>query len=371
MTPEETARGLKLLFENFWIIREDQPEHYNFLRRHQQALQKELRQRFGLSLIARPQYIQLLKRPQQLAGWMGDIGFTSSSDYGLFCCAMAYVEDFEAGTPFMLDELIRGLGLMMPEELEMDWTNYNHRKSLVRVIKKMISLRLIDSIQGETSGFEQSEMNQDVLFMTTVQSRAFLARAPQSYTEYQDFNEYWQDFQGSQHLEGNQVLYQRLMMEPEIRRSPENEETFTRLRNYHFRMQEYVESHTYFHFELYRDYGAFTLEQQDSWQEVFPSRRVIDEILVQLATLLRATDYEASPYGHVTLSQEAWQQLVIKLKEEYHSYWSKEFSEMSETQLSQTLLSRGQEWQLIEVTEMIKFQPNFARLVAEMRQEDE
>ena len=66
MSPDEFRRAFKLLFENFWIIRKQQPEDYAFLRRNQLAIQKELRQRFGMNLIVRPQYIQLLKRPQVL-----------------------------------------------------------------------------------------------------------------------------------------------------------------------------------------------------------------------------------------------------------------------------------------------------------------
>ena len=120
MSPDEMRRAFKLLFEGFWIIRNQQPEDYTFLRRNQLVLQKELRQRFGMNLIVRPQYVQLLKRPQVLAEWMGEIGFQSILDYTLFCCAMAYVEDFEAGTPFMLNELIRDLGLLIPEETPVD-----------------------------------------------------------------------------------------------------------------------------------------------------------------------------------------------------------------------------------------------------------
>ena len=374
MKPEELRRGLKLLFEHFWIIRDTQPEEYNFLRRHQQFLQKELRQRFGLNLSIRPQSIQVLKRPQNLAPWMGEMGFSSQLDYALFCCAMAYVEDLEANTPFMLDELIRSLTLLVPEEIVLDWTNYNHRKSLVRVVKKMLTLYLIETIQGETSEFEQSEMNQEVLFMTTAQARAFLARAPKSYTNYQNFAAYWDDFKQSQHLEGNQLIYQQLLMEPRIVRTADNEEAFTRLRNYYARLREYVEGNTYFNFELYRDYAAFTLEQQDGWQEIFPSRKVIDEILIQLATILRQDKLTPSSLGVITLSALQWQELIRHLQENYRGYWSKEFSEMTLTQLELTLLARGLEWHLFETDETqhtIKIQPAYSRLVAEMRQDDE
>lgn len=372
MKPEELRQALKLLFENFWIIRARDPESYNFLRRHQSNLKKELNQRFGMNLMIRSQYIQLLKRPHKLAPWMGVNNFTSQLDYALFCCSMAYIEGLEADTPFMLDELINDLDLMIPEEIVVDWTNYNHRKSLVRALKKMLDLTVIESIQGETGMFERSEENQEVLYTTTAQGRAFLARAPQSYTEYPSFEDYWTDIEANRTIEGNQLLYQRLMMEPVIERTEENEQTFVRLRNYYHHMKEYVETNTHFYFELYRDYAAFTLENRDNWQEIFPSRKVIDEILIQLATLLRERSVRFSTYGVGKLSEANWLVLLEELRQDYHTYWSKEFSEMSIEQLSAALFARGAEWQLFETKdEQILINPALGRLVAEMRQEDE
>jgi uncharacterized protein (TIGR02678 family) len=372
MTGEQMSQALHLLFENFWIIREDAPEQYLFLRRHQGQLQKELRQRFGMNLIIRPQYIQLLKRPHRLAAWMGEIGFQETQDYALFCLAMAFVEDLEAETPFMLDELIRSLDLLAPEEVLLDWTNYNQRKSLVRVLKKLISLRLIETIQGETAYFEQSEANQEVLFVTTPQARSFLARAPQSYTQYPQFEDFWADLQANRGLEINQLLYQRLMMEPVLIRSEETEDAFSRLRNYARFMKDFLEENTEFSFELYRDYAAFTTERRDTVKEVFPSRQVIDDLLIQLATLLRQTSYVEDYNGMILLSDELWQQLVLELQSTYQEFWSKEFKEMNLSQLSQALLRRGMSWQLLEKMEDdIKVYPAFGRMVAEMRKEYE
>lgn len=372
MSPEELRHAYKLLFENFWIIRSRSPENYNFLRRHRIVLQKELNQRFGMNLIIRSQYIQLLKRPHQLAPWMGASTFTLRLDYTLFCCCMAYLEGLEAETPFMLDELIHDIDLIVPEEAMVDWTNYNHRKSLVRVIKKLLDLTVIENIQGETSLFERSEDNQEVLFMTTTQARAFLARAPQSYTTYEAFNDFWEDIQVSFNLEGNQLLYQKLMMEPLIERTEENEQTFIRLRNYYHHMKEYVETNTPFYFELYRDYAAFTLETRDNWREIFPSRRVLDEILIQLATLIREQAAEFTAYGICYLTWDEWENMLRNLKEQYITYWSKEYNEMSIDQLSKELLERGGEWSLFEKDgEQIVIKPVSGRLIAEMRQEDE
>jgi len=372
MNGEQMSQAMQLLFEHFWIIREDAPEQYAFLRRHQGQLQKELRQRFGMNLIIRPQYIQLLKRPHRLAPWMGDIGFQEPADYALFCLAMAYIEDLEAETPFMLDELIRSLGLLAPEEVLLDWTNYNQRKSLVRVLRKLISLRLIETIQGDTAYFEHSEANQEVLFATTAQARSFLARAPQSYTKYSDFAAFWADLQGSRGLETNQLLYQRLMMEPVLMRSEETEEEFSRLRNYARYMKDFLEENTAFSFELYRDYAAFTTESRDAAKAVFPSQQVIDDILIQTATLLRQSALKEDYQGIVLLHEEQWVSLIKTLQEKYQAFWSKEFKEMSCAQLSQVILHRGENWQLLEkIDNQVKIYPVFGRMIAEMRTENE
>lgn len=366
------SQALQLLFEHFWIIREDSPEEYQFLRRYQAPLKKELRQRFGMNLIIRPHYIQLLKRPHRLAPWMGEIGFQETTDYVLFCLAMAFIEDLEAETPFMLDELIRSLDLLTPNEVVLDWTNYNQRKGLVRVLKKLISLRLIETIQGDTSYFEQSEQNQEILFTTTPQARSFLARAPQSYSQYAEFTDFWEDLQANRGLEANQLIYQRLMMEPVILRKEETEEEFSRLRNYARYMEDFLEENTEFHFELYRDYAAFTTERRDGAKESFPSRQVVDDVLIQLATCLRSAELAANFEGFIVLSIEEWNQLLLDLQEKYQAYWSKEFKEMTLTQLSQALLRRGESWQVLVLEQQqINIYPTFGRMIAEMRKENE
>ena len=360
-------QALKILFENFWIIRKDSPEQYIFIRRHQAQIQKELRQRFGMYLTVRPHYIQLFKRPHVLEPWMGTIGFQLPMDYALFCLSMAFIEDLEVETPFMLDELIHSLDLLAPSELVIDWTNYNHRKSLVRVIKQLIEFRLIENIQGEATQFEQSEVNQEVLFVTTVQARFFLAQAPHPYTAYDNFDAFWQDIQEHRGLEMNQLLYQRLMMEPVLFRTDDTEEVFARLRNYAHHMQVFLEANADFSFELYKDYAAFTTDKRDTAQEMFPSHQVIDDILLQLATLLRETRPDENYLGQLRLDQTQWLTYLMQLQKTYQGYWSKAFKDMSLEQLGQALIARASSWQLIATSDnQVIIQPTFGRLIGEL-----
>ena len=124
--------------------------------------------------------------------------------------------------------------------------------------------------------------------------------------------------------------------------------------------------------DLFHDYAVQTLEQSDNWQDVFPSRRVVDEILIQLATVLRKMVKECSAYGVVTISMDEWNQIISYLRKNYSQYWSKEFLEMSNEKLQETLFNRGKEWHLFEKQyEVILINPMFSRLIAEMRNEDE
>lgn len=372
MKPEELSQAITLLFENFWIVRETQPEEYMFLRRQQGFLQKEMKDRFGMKLIMKNQYIQLLKRPLVLQEWMGNIGFTTKVEYVVLCLSMAYVEGLEANRPFMLEELIREIELMKPERIDLDWSDYTHRKSLVSVIKKMLEFKVIETIQGETNGFAQSESQQEILFITTELARSFLSQAPKSYTQYDSFVDYWKEMSENHYLEGNQKLFQQLMLTPYIQRTPNNEEEFVRLRNYHHHIAPYFDEKTTFHFELYRDYAALTVEQRESSDYIFPSKKVVDEIMIQLATVCRNRQLERNPYGVITLNKQEWYQLLDELQSEYRSYWSKEFSEKSIENLSKSLLEKGQDWGLLnEVGNEIKINPTFSRLIAEMRNDDE
>ncbi|MBL1230249.1 TIGR02678 family protein [Enterococcus sp. BWB1-3] len=369
MEPAEYTRGLRLLFENFWIIKKDMPAEYIFLKRHQKALEKEIWQRFGLYLVVRPQFIQLLRRPHTLASWMGLSEFTDKMDYVLFACAMGYIEEREPGTPFMLNELIQEIDHLLPENLFVDWTNYQHRKSLVRVLKKILDLKVIEDIQGTADEFETNVDSREVLYITTSQSRYFLGKSPASYRDYDTFSAFWKDVNQSKGIEKNQELYQRLMMEPVILRTKENEELFIRLRNYRKYFMDFADQQTIFQFELTKDMALFTTEQRDGMEEVFPSRKVIDELLIQLATIFQKKEKPVDEYGLVRLSRGEWLELVKESRKKYLNYWSKEFEEMSLELLAEKLLVRAEEWQyVIERNDSVVITPLFSRIAAVMEE---
>ena len=366
MNQETFSTCLNLLFENFWIVKTTQPEEYRLIKRYRKELDIELRKRFGLSLLVRPQFIQLFRRPFHLQEWMGIEDFKDVMDYVLLMHAMAYIEEQETNTYFLLNELIESIERDLPEDYHLEWTNYLHRKSLVRVLKKLIDLAILEVIQGEIELFEQNE-DRNILYTITTQSLYLLGKTPNAFVKYEGFDDFWQEIQNNQLEDSNQALFTQLMCEPVLYRNAENEQDFIRLRNYQSVFARFVEEKTDYQFELTKDVAMFTLDKRDSSRDIFPSRKVLDEILVQLQTVLFDQEQQVDTYGVGLFTMSQWQLAVEKLKQDFQSFWSKEYKELKISELANRLLERAQEFQMVKVIdEVVYLQPVLTRMVAKM-----
>ena len=77
---------------------------------------------------------------------MGITDFSESRDYCLFCAVLAFLEDKEEQEQFLLSELVDMLELQLKGVMDMDWTSFTHRKSLVRVLQFCEHMRLLEAI---------------------------------------------------------------------------------------------------------------------------------------------------------------------------------------------------------------------------------
>ena len=234
---EDIREGLSILFENFWIIRETDKDVYHQLLRIENDLKRVTQRIFGLRLIVHAKFIKLEKIPFESQDWMGITTFNEPMDYALFACAMAYTEDKSEGEAFLINELVDELDLFYPERDLLDWTNFNHRKSLVRVLNVMTDMQLIDTIEGKTDDFATSE-SIEVLYKVSPYSKYFMRSYPEDITQFQDWRELMQMERERADEETSTVAFRRLMMEPAILRTEENDRLFYYLRN----QQQYISS---------------------------------------------------------------------------------------------------------------------------------
>ncbi len=153
---EQTTEALALLFEQYWVLREEEPEVYRLIRDRELKLRRYLQDKFGLDLIVHQHFAKLEKIPVEPQSWMGIQAFQEQLDYAIFCCALAYTEQKEVDEQFLLSDLAETYGELYPGEIPLDWTLYQHRRALVRVLKQMMELHLLKSVDGNVECFSMT-----------------------------------------------------------------------------------------------------------------------------------------------------------------------------------------------------------------------
>ncbi|MFR3685013.1 MAG: TIGR02678 family protein [Enterococcus sp.] len=368
---EDVFYAIERLFEHFWILREEQPELYRLISRNRKDIRKILNERFGLNLIYHPRFYQVQKRSIKPMAWMGIADFSDKLDYALLMCAMAYTEDKSEKAAFLLSELVEEIQHNYPREHFVDWTNYRHRRSLVRVLKKMLDLHLIEVIEGDTEDFLNDEVTRgDVLYQVTVFSRYFLGHRPDSYSDFDSFEEMRDHFERMYPIERPQRVYQRLLLEPVLLRTEETLSEFEYLRNQYTSLEKFWEQ-TSFRFELTKDTAILSSNQRRR-KNFFPAYGVLDEILLQLAADFRQNMPSCDEYGRMSISYGQWQRRIEALKAVNAAFWSKEYREMSLDELTKTLLQTAHTQHFLSYdSSTITIFPSFARMIGQLNLEGE
>src|SRR5690625_1827751 len=180
---DKAQLALRLLMENFWILRLENPESYQLIREREKMLKRYVDEKFGFDLIVHQHIIKLEKIPVETKKWMGIQAFQEPRDYAIFCCALAFTENHAVEEQFLLSNICEDIKDLYPGELALDWTNYNHRRSLVRVIKQLEKLSVIKTVYGEIDRFAIVE-ELELYYETTIYARYFMCYYPKDLYEY-------------------------------------------------------------------------------------------------------------------------------------------------------------------------------------------
>lgn len=360
---EQIQSGLMELFENYWILRSENPDLYYQIRRNERELKRIIDEKFGLRIQVHSQFIKLEKIPTDPKGWMGISDFQDKMDYTLLACALAFLESKEQNDYFLLSHLVEDIKENYPDPELLDWTNFRHRTSLVRVVNQLLKLRLMDKIEGDITKFAQNE-EFEALYRVSVFARYFMRSYPQDIYQYDDWHALIRDELENIDTHGRRwEVYRQLMMQPNVTRTPENnDQLFNYIRVQRRSIEDFFERFTPLNFELTRDTAMLTLPERKKIFTYFPSQQAVDEVLLQLAGMLRDRQTIHDPYGRVQLTWQEWQSRVQELQHAFGRGWSKEFRDMRTDKLAERLSDQAMRWQLVILDhDQITILPAFSR----------
>lgn len=346
--------ALELLFEQFWIIREEEPDKYQMVREREAVLRPYLLEKFGYRLIIHRYFVKLEKIPIVPESWMGIEQFLIPRDYALFCCLLAYLEGKSIDEQFLLSDLTEELQSLYPNTTRLDWTHYEHRKSLVRVLLFAQSQGIVRVVDGDVERFSLMDES-EVLYEVPIMSRYFMRSYPKDLFLYDStdaiLNAEWLD--GEEEQMGNRRrnrVYRQLFLSPALYANGAQDADFLYLRNYRNRIQEDIEQHSDYHFELYKNTALLTRSERKGRLTLFPDQRAITDIVMQFATVVREEcENEDIPFqydGSLLLTWVDYERWVGITASRFRAGWSKQYRESTLTEVARELFIELVDWKM-------------------------
>src|SRR5699024_4416148 len=318
---DKAQTALRILMEKFWVLRMQEPETYQLIREREKVLKRYVDEKFGFDLIVHQHFIKLEKIPVETKSWMGIQDFQEPRDYEILGCAIAHPENLSVDEQFLLSDICEDMKDMYPGEIALDWTNYNHRRSLIRVIKQMEKLSILTTVEGEIDEFAMDE-EQEVLYETTIYARYFMRSYPKDLFEYDSvtdiLNSEWERHEADAR---RKRVYRKLMISPVVYRESEDDPDFAYIRNFRNRLRDDFETHTLFRLEVFKNAALLVSDERKQDLTLFPDQKAIMDVALHFASYIRENNEQFPPneLGNIRITQVMLEQIV----KEVHAIFGK------------------------------------------------
>lgn len=347
-------KTLEILLGRRWILKDRDRELYYRMRDELGTVKRFLTEKLGYQVIVNPYLIKVEKLPAKPESWMGITEFKSGMEYVFLCMVLMFLEEKEAREQFVLSELTEYIAGQYAEE-QIDWTKYQYRKQLIRVLKYCSSAGMLRVDDGSEENFAK-DLTGEVLYENTGVSRYFMKNFTQdimSYTSPEDFlREEWIDVDEDRGIVRRQRVYRRLLMSMGMYKDEETEEDFNYLRNYRNVISGELSDILDCELHVHRASAFLVLDEECRMGRCFPEEHTLSDIVLLFNDLLqerlRAGEICPEPSEHIILPEENFRSLLEECRERYAGGFAKTYRDMTGRQLYAAASAYMEELGLIE-----------------------
>lgn len=344
----------RTLLENFWICKDCDKETYYKVKRDIPNFQKFIREQLGWKLIHTENLLKLEKKPAHAQSFMGIEDFTDIRDYCILCVVLMYLEDKEEQEQFLLSELIDYVETQLKTYMEIDWTSFTQRKSLVCVMQYMERLQMLCVYEGSSEAFGREE-GQEVLYENTGYSKYFATSFTTDISSYES----WKDFEKIDFEELNEDrgtlrinrVYRQLAVCPAYYWEENDDADALYLKNQRQWVSKYLNDNLGGNLDIYKNAAFLTLEADDCYGMVHPRDAMLPEAVLLLCAKLQKKLYDGKLQKKenecIYLSRNEFAEIVFDCRNQWNDAWSKEFREMDEKKLLETILEYMEHWMML------------------------
>lgn len=363
------------LLQHFWIVKDQNKDLYNKVKKAYPNYKKMVNEQLGWRLIMNEKLLKLEKVPAYAQPFMGIAEFQEVNDYCYLCAVLICLEDKEDSERFLLSEMVNMLEAWLKKYMDVDWTNFNERKSLVRVLQFCENRGLLKKHE-ESTVHTDNGLQKEVLYENTGLSRYFASgfqRDISSYQSYLDFeNDQNQDIDEDRgHFRINRV-YRTLVCNPMMYWKDGNSADALYLKNQRQWIQHYLNEQLGGELQIHKNCAMLMLPKEQSFKNSFPNNQMISDVVLLLCRDIRCKAAEGLLQKEIdetiTIPTAALRNMIQHIKEDYQAMWSKEYQTMAIEKLEDQVLAYMQEWMMIKVEEStILLYPSIGRFTGHYR----
>lgn len=363
--------AIDLLLNNYWIIRDKNKDDYYTIKHeiNDKNVKRFIQEMLGWRLIHTEHLIKLEKIPSHAEAFMGIQEFTDTKDYCFLCAVLMYLEDKEDNSQFLLSDLIKYIETIISSYMEVDWTSFSLRKSLVRVLQYVENKGMLKTYEGDSSLYSR-EQTSEVLYENTGLSRYFATNFPLDITNiniYNDFEkkqmEELEDDKGN--IRTNRV-FRQLVVCPSLYWDDQNNPDALYVKNKRNYIASNIERNMDATLELSNNNASVVFVDNQGIGDTHPKTSMLSEIvlLVNHELYTAAQDkrkLSVNDDDTITVSVNKFNDILIKLKNKYQALWSKEYREMPYERYIEVVKEYMTNWLMIkEINEQIIIYPSCA-----------
>ena len=353
-------KTIDLLLNNYWIVKETDKENYYAVKHeiNDKNIKRFIQEMLGWKIIHSEHVIKLEKIPSHAEPFMGIQEFTEIRDYCLLCAVLLYLEDKEENNQFLLSDLIRYIETVISKYIEVDWTSFSQRKSLVRVLQYVENKGLLKTYEGDSSIYSR-EQSSEVLYENTGLSRYFATNFPMDITNtkhWMDFEKQIIDIENDRGEVRTNRVFRQLVVCPSMYWENANDSDAFYLKNKKTYVSTNIEKIMGGTLEMSKNNASIVFVDLQGVGDIHPKNSMLSEIVLLVTHEIyeMAQDkrkLNVNDNDTIIIPTSKFNGILLNQKRKYQELWSKEYREMSDEKYLLLVKEYMKKWLMIKEEE--------------------
>ncbi len=377
---EENYINLKYLLNNFWCVKELEPEKYYYIKNNLDSCKDFIKEKLGSKLIVNDKFIKLEKTPSSPKSYMGLNDFNRNIEYVILMIILLFLEDKPKQEQFILSNLIDYIS-QTARLLELNnipnWDLLKDRKSLQNVIYYLKDKGIIKVVE-ESSSFTENK-NAEGLYETTGISNYFVREFNENIQEYNNLKDFVIDEFNNQDINIKDIrrfrVYRHIIYALSTYTKDLSESEIDYLRKMKNNMQTEIEKYLPSSLEVTKNMALLLTESDYKEKLDFPNAKAVSDIVLlvnnEILNELNDEKINLNDEEFIYVSKEIIERIIKNVYKEFNSYFSKKYKDLTKDDFVTEVINYMKEYDFIFIEDNnYRINPSVSKFIGFINKED-